>query len=449
MGSVTFVYPCNIKPLMMMIHLMIRPVVIYGFAILLTAFHSYAQDPVVIDRLTKEIIPFSTLINTSTNSGFVADKLGRFEFSELDEKDSFELRCIGYDAERLTGKQVVNSDTLWLIPSSLELQEVVIRPISAHEFLQEAVKAIPDNYRADSFYSQHYYQEWLKEDHEFLRNTQAFLEANLPGYSLDKDSFDLGIRAGKCADEADLNFMQKEIESSRKKELRRAERKGEELDEEEQEMNLEIGNPYLMLIVDPIRHPERSMQVQGQNAAFLENEAIETYDFWYGKPISYGDQQLVVIHFDQKDDVKEMLFKGTVWIEPISRAIAKIEFGFSDKAVKKLVPTHLRALMWVIGLNYDLKSTLFQFEYRLFQDKWIHASSRLKADIALEKRRMFSEDEYSYFEFECEMLSSRYLDKTQEINTTLFDRKERLSIQVEKLTDNRWAEMEKDSRKFQ
>lgn len=418
------------------------------FALLLTLGQTIcAQHEVqILNRSSGEPIPFVTVNSVLSSVGTVADEYGIVTFDSLSDDDSLQIRSIGY-RQRVIGNRVFKRlDTLQISPRALELDEVIIRPIPPNEYVLLAMEDIDQNYRPDSFRTEHYYREWLRENNTYLRHTEAYLEALQPGYTVDRDSFIIGIKAGKTRSERELQFMQKEIEKDARKQQKKAKRKGEEFDEEDFEMPLELGNPMLMLLLDPIRHPSSPVEVNSENADFLDSTSHKDYNFWYGKPVPYGDRTLVVVHFDQRDKIRSSLFAGTLWIDQESLAFVKISFGFSEKGLKHLVPGYAEVFMWLYGLKYEVKETLIEFEYAPFKDDWVLASTRLKANLFLEKRRIFSENDLGDFVYECEMLTSDQKEETSPIQSVMFDNKIFLSEQVEQLDNNRWSQMKKQGR---
>lgn len=413
------------------------------FLAALSSLSINAQVIRIVDQSTDAPIPYITLRSLEGPGGYVADASGKIIFEhQAQEEDRFELSCIGYTSRIVNFADISKSDTLQMRPQHLELSEVIVKPISAADFVLQAMEALPMNYTNDSTEVEAYFSQLLRENEHFLYRNEAWLDVEQPGYQADKDTFLIDLVAGKISSVQELEFMRKEVEKDLKKEEKRAKKSGEPLSEEDRGINWEVVNPLLMLRLDPMRHPETPIHVNDNNADFLDAESHEDYTFWYGKPERFGDKTLVVVHFDQREKVKASLFKGTLWIDQESLAFIKVAFGFSESGLKHLVPGYAEALLWVIGLKYDIKETLIEFNYQPRNGRWTLQRSHLKAKVDLEKRRLFSENEFGEFIYQSELIVSEPEFKEVHSWALPLDPKEALSKQIEVLEQNPWSTFE-------
>ena len=365
-----------------------------------------AQKITIVDEETDSPIPYAAVVIRNGDYGFVANDSGSIELFNMIQSDILEIRSIGYITKNINYNAIKQGDIITLKSSSLELDEVVIRPISAAEYIRLALRSVGNNYYPDSFATRHYYREYLKENDRYINYLEAVLEAKQTGYLSGKDSFELRILAGHKLNAEDLSFMLKERNKEVEKELKAAKKSGEEISPEELKLPLEIGNPPFLLSIDPLRNVDQKFVINDDNVDFLDTTNHKSYDFWYGKPVEFGNQSLVVIHFDQKKKVHKPMLAGTVWIEQTTNAFVKIEFGISEYGQNHIIPGYMKAALWVYGLMFDIKNTLVEFNYHPFKGKWALGGVRLKADVFLEKRRLFSENEKADFTYDCEMLTS-------------------------------------------
>jgi len=406
----------------------------------------------VFDSLTREPVAYSTFM--TENTGFVADIDGFVSFDYAgDLSELITVRSIGYASRKLSLQALYDVDTLWLSSDVMELSEVVVRPLPARDYMLEALRKVERNYHPDAFWADHYYNERLQENNQYLSLTEAFVTASHPSFSnnIEADSFNVWLKACRVLDtEEELKFMYKERRKDFDKQQKEARKEGEELDEDDFKIPIEIGNPNIMLSIDPLRNDSQALVINDNNIAFLDSTNHEQYDFWYGKPVQYGERTLVSVHFDQKDKIKESLLQGVTWIDEKSMAFVKIDFGVSKKGMKHLVPGYIDAALWVYGLSYDVLFTKVSYTYRPYKGKWINASSRLSAKLYLEKRRFFSENEKGLFFYECEMITNRVFEQTPSISgLTAFDKNTYLSDQEKEVTDQKWNMLKKHSRTFE
>lgn len=398
-----------------------------------------AQHLVVVDSLTQNPIPYITVKSTGSNKGFIADEHGVIHLpTDMSEAEIFNISCIGYRSILLSGNMLKATDTIKLTSTILELDEVIIRPISASKFVGIAMSKIAENYVVTENHGTAYFKESLKENKHYLNHCEAWLNLNQPSY-LSKDSFEVALVAGECKDAESLSFMSKELNKSAEKAKSQAKKEGKEPPETPEDWDFEVANPLMLLMLDPIRHPETPMYVNESNADFLDSNNHDQYDFWYGKPLLYDGKTIVVIHFDQRKKIKEALFKGTLWIEQDQMAFVKISFGFSDKAVKHLIPGYADAIMWVYGLKYEIQETLVEFVYQQFENRWALSNTFLNAKVFLEKRRFFEENDKSNFKYEAEIIVNEINPGKLSLSAPLYDPDQSLAEHISKLESNPWS----------
>lgn len=143
------------------------------------------------------------------------------------------------------------------------------------------------------------------------------------------------------------------------------------------------------------------------------------------------------------------MLAGTMWIEQSTNAFVKIEFGISDYSQNHIIPGYMKAALWIYGLSFDIKNTLVEFNYQPFKGKWALGGVRLKADVFLEKRRLFSENEASDFVYECEMLTTELHSYPYTFKSSLaYDYKKLISEQLPETPANEWQKLKQESRTY-
>ncbi|MEQ9188311.1 MAG: hypothetical protein RLP15_11295 [Cryomorphaceae bacterium] len=407
-----------------------------------------SQTITLIDATDHGPIPYATAEWIGFGRGVVADAEGLIDVTDFPSNARFHIRSIGYQTCFKSLDSVVG-DTVHLRPSVMQLNEVVVRPLSPMDYIIRAMRKVKENYSRDSFATQNYYQEKLIENDAVISHIEAFVEVKQPGYRIEKDSFEVRIRAAKEASSAQLTFMNKELQKSRQKDHKKAKKEGRVVEESELDAPLELGSPPLLLYMDPLRHSGEKMSVNDHNVQFLDSSNTEHYTYWFGTPVQYGERSLVVIHFDQKEKVHKAMFSGTIWIDAESDALTKISFGLSERGMKYLTPGYVKAALWLYGLNYDIEHTLFEFNYAPFVGGWRLQSTRLEAKGALEKRRLFGPNDFSEFSYKCEMITTRtYSVRVPFSSEMVYQPKELLSGQLKNVSEEQWNDLKRESRNF-
>lgn len=145
---------------------------------------------VVKDAVTKTSLPDVNISITKSGQGTASDGIGNF-FLTLEGEDSkakLRLSCIGYASLNVSLDSLLSSAnkffTFYLKPSPIELQEVVVKQkkISPEELLQEAIKAIPQNYYQLPFNLELYSTIKVLQEKEEVYQVETILKAYRKGY---------------------------------------------------------------------------------------------------------------------------------------------------------------------------------------------------------------------------------------------------------------------------
>jgi len=159
--------------------------------LILVVFNLYAQEyhfinSKLLDKETRQPIPFASVSISSTTIGTAADSKGEF-LLKVDQKyknEKLKISCIGYLTRHLPIDSLLNAPlkTVELTPDVNLLDEVVINqaPITSVEIIQEALKSISDNYITTP-YNMEFYSKIIAL--EFSSNKTFELETILSGYS--------------------------------------------------------------------------------------------------------------------------------------------------------------------------------------------------------------------------------------------------------------------------
>lgn len=87
----------------------------------------------VFDKTTNETIPFASIGIKGKTIGTVSDENGNFELplKEFLDSDSLKFSAIGYQAKNfsISKAKSFNNEKIYLNPSSVQLDEIIIRPI--------------------------------------------------------------------------------------------------------------------------------------------------------------------------------------------------------------------------------------------------------------------------------------------------------------------------------
>lgn len=305
---------------------------------ILSAQTHHEIDGIVVDE-QNVTLPYVSLriagqAGTMTNAdgGFV------FKYEQTTNRDSLLVSYIGYKNLRIPLSALHRNMKIRLEPAVVNLREVVIRVINAESIIRKAMKNIPENYNTKPFEMKAFYREAGKVDTNYLSFAEASLNILNHGYNSNKK---------------DLIIINKE---------RNLEKVGEK--EVNNPLHLSVnGAPYDILSGDIIKNP----------AHVLGKDYFKRYQFEITGSTVVDGEEAWVICFDQKDGLKQALYKGTMVILKNSYAITSIDFALSPKGVeyaKADISFLARPVFSLLGYSIKKLNEEFSERYIKIDKKW-------------------------------------------------------------------------------
>lgn len=241
-----------------------------------------------------------------------------------------------------------------LVPDVVNLKEIIIRPVSGKSIIVNAMHNIPQNYATRPFEMTGFYREVGRVDSDYLSFAEASVNILNQGY-VDKDKKDLVVinkeRSLKKVGDIEVNNP---FHATVK------------------------GVPYIVLENDIVKHP----------GAIFGNNYLSKYNYQIAGYTLVNGEEACVIEFDQKNGIKEALYKGTVVVIMSSYAIVSIDFELSPKGkayAKSDVPFLQRPIMSLLGYSIQKVNEELSEKYMKINDKWypyfckIETKHRVKA----------------------------------------------------------------------
>lgn len=119
----------------------------------------------------------------------------------------------------------------------------------------------------------------------------------------------------------------------------------------------------------------------------------DMYLFEYDTPVEQDGKIFYVVKFDQKQACDEIFYKGKIYIDSESHAVAKVEFSMNVEdrgdaylAFIKNKPSHLK-----IKVN----EAKYVVGYKKYNGKWYYDFSRSDIDVTVKNKRDNSEQKYT------------------------------------------------------
>ena len=404
------------------LYLMLIPVLLSG---------QIKIEGTLVDSLTQEPIPFANVWLKGTSNGTLTNDLGRFAINvDTTLSDSLEFSLIGYNSKIHNVHLVPKLRPFWieLSSKSFELNAVIITPISAKEYIRRAIKSIEKNYDIDGRKDRYYYREVIKENGQFNRFTEAVLDLYQPSLNPTiNDTAIIRVKGGRVLDNTKyIQFMRNYVKKKVAKENKKRVKKGEETKEfKDATEYISFSNPYLFI----------DSNFTTKTPSFLDSIHFDKYEY----RIEYGyqskGQDLLCISFNQKKKVYDNLHSGYIYMVDSSYAIEGIDYGWSEKGKKQLIPVWAKAALWVYRLQIDNPNLVAKIRFIESNGKWNLDHYFINLSGRLTKKYFFDNDESSQFEINQSFV---FIEPLNELNPqdSLLKRKVPLHKQIKTSNKN-------------
>jgi hypothetical protein len=355
----------------------------------------------VLDQASKEPLPFTGIGITHSNIGTSANESGNFSVRIPVSLRNEKLRFVflGYEEKEIDIKEAVSPLVVLLISKPVQLSEVVVSPLAPTEYLRQAVANIAANYNEDAYYSTLYIAERGTENGIYHLNNEALAKVYHPGNKTDKkDSLQISIiNARSAGDVRPMQFLKRKVEKRKEKEIKRAAKKGEAFDDDA----YDIG-PVTMSVSPYEILNELSISAK-EIPHFMQEKNFSNYDYKLIEGTIYQGREMLVIRFEQKMSVKDMLMDGDIYLDAENYAVVALKAGFSKAAQKQTMNGMLKAALFLMGYKLEFPKTRFQSFYKWYEGRWYFSHAQYYLDVYIEKRKMFKDNEKARLKFSNEI----------------------------------------------
>lgn len=323
-------------------------------ALLLLSVGVMAQDRSVvvkgrlIDKLTGEALPYSTVYLPSRKTGTVANSEGRFvlHLTQPTETDSLVLSSVGYLSLRLPLRKFLNQaaeQAIALQPATQQLREVVVRPIDPVELVQQAMRRVSKNYPDKSALLTGFYREWVRET-DFLLLSEGQLELYKSSYN--RGRYSDAVRMLKGRRKPLPNYFLSGKDTCRIPDI--------------------TNGPHLGIMLDVVKNTGLDN--------FLTLEGPSLYAYSYTGQTSVNDRLAYIIEFTPQNtqyvttrgQFNQAIFAGKLLIDTQSLAIVKLDFTLSKNGLQ-VVNRDIDLLRFPIHLN----SRRYVVSYQPLDDRYV------------------------------------------------------------------------------
>ncbi len=310
----------------------------------------------VIDAQSNKALPFATIEALGSNTATVSNIDGNFTIKILRNADVSKLKIsyIGFqnqvvDLNKFNDRR---SFTIELEPSSIQLQQVTIRPKDAMELISDVLLNIRDNYSGDPMMMRGFYRETIQRGRNYVSISEAIIDVYKGSYSNEYQVDQVKLFKGrKSADVEKMDTVLFKVQ----------------------------GGPNTTILMDVVKNPY----------ILLSDEYLNIYDFRISDVITINDRLHYVISFNQKEFVDDPYYKGRLYVEMERLAITEAEFELNVENQDEAARLFIRRKP--MGMSIIPERAAYRAKYTIDENKWYFSYARAEVKFKVNwKKKLFN-----------------------------------------------------------
>lgn len=353
---------------------------------------SLAQDKrlisgTVIDVATKEALPYVTVSLKKRVIGVVTNEEGKFDlYVPADAtNDTLFVNYLGYKHYLIDISQVRSPVIIKLQSTIVQLDEIVVRPLSPENYIQFAMRKIPQNYPSEPFQTVAYYREKTLENKSLIKSDEGIFQSYSPNY-IDTVVTQHQLLLFRNAEDAQkVQFMRKEIKNKQVKDSLKLV-SGRDSSKTIIDLGNSFGGPANIL---------KSGNIATKKEGFLDTLQFKSYKYSFAKSSSYNMDELMVIDFVSKGKVNHRRESGKIYIDLKTQAIVK-----TQNSGDLVMPGIAKTILFFLSIGIKNPSFVKESEFQQVNGKWYPKNIHVTIHLILTNNHMFKKDEYADFEIE-------------------------------------------------
>lgn len=308
---------------------------------------SFGQLQVFNGKITDEQnTPLSSVsIRLQKNGiGTISNQAGIFKLNVPQSflQDTVLFSSIGYAAKKIAVSQLSSDkqNVILLNSKTQILEEVIVKPTDPITIIQTAINNIANNYLNTPHITHGFYRINTKKGNEYLMLSEAVFDILNYGYTSDKGNKFSLVKSRYIQDEEGIHGI---------------------------DLGVKPKGLYDADIIKTITESE-----------FLSKSGLKKHKFKLHKTIKYNDADTYVINFEPKEDSKESLYSGKIYIDKWSHAFVYIEYQRSEKGIQyaQYGDGATRAMLKLVGMKIDINGERHVASYQNFNGKWVLSAAK-------------------------------------------------------------------------
>jgi hypothetical protein len=268
---------------------------------LLQAQNEIKISGTVLDDSTQYAVPFVTVSCKQTAT--LSDVNGKFSLTvSADNADSIVFSCIGYENKKIPVRSFLSraEQTIKLLRKVYELPPGTIHGFTSRTIIEKAIKKIPENFTADTFYQEGFYRQYHQENNKYVRLIEAAITIE---NRAEKNNASLKTNEGVL-----INHIRRSDNNERNDD--------------------EHGDHLIDLLEEnPVYHSLGTV---------LNIKSLDLYRFYFDTTLTYPDSIYHIFYYSH-DRTRSRYDRGEIFIDAASFAILKltIEEFKNDRPIRR------------------------------------------------------------------------------------------------------------------
>jgi len=316
-------------------------------------FHAFAQTKeihgIVYNSNSKETLSGASIIiyHSGNITGLVANKEGRFEIAAAIQFDSLRISMVGHYSKTFTNQQLNNVSILEirLELAPAELQEVVVKPLTAIDVIKKTIAKIPSNQPQNNFENKGFYREIIKDKENYFSVAEAVFKAQ---YFPSAKDYKLQLIQGRSKEDVSYTRLFEDFHPGGGPQA-------------------VAGNSFVTAVPD-----------------FLNIKNIGKFNYKIDSMVQFDGRWLYHISFDQKEGVKEALDKGYVLIETGDDAVVSYDVHNSPIGtpyIKNLTGSD-KIFAGLLNIDFKRKGWQRHVDFTNVNNKWVMSYAETEYSIS-------------------------------------------------------------------
>ncbi|MFM9989142.1 carboxypeptidase-like regulatory domain-containing protein [Flavobacterium sp.] len=337
------------------------------------SFKGFSQEKQTIyylqDIISKKPIENATISIKNSNFGTISNEEGAFQIAVKSDSE-ISISHLEYKKYSLKLSDLDNdSKIIYLEQNTLELEDVIVTKEPIEQLLLKAINISKSKFNKPIVLNT-YYREFLKVNDKYTRFTDGLIDFHMNGNTKKTDS-DLIVNQSRAA---------------------------KLISDDDETLDLASG-------LDVRKATTKQYNFYTIEKILYDSKNYQDYDFELKSKIEKSGNEVYIINFQPKADLKKYLYKGTVVFDPNTYLISDLEIA-SDQAniqytrviniliIKaSMLDLKLKSSFKVSNGNYLLSFTTRKGKIKIWNKKKYNEVIEYKSDLVVTD---YKKDDFNY-----------------------------------------------------